>query len=89
MLPQRAGMRVELSGGIGETTVVIPAGVPVRVESSVGIGDITMPTSYRQQGQTYVSPAFDQSAEWIELTISGGIGAITIKQDHRVIASPR
>jgi hypothetical protein len=79
MLPHQA-MRAELSGGIGSTTVVIPAGVPVRVESSVGLGNITAPSTYRQQGQVYVSPGADTAAGRIELTVNGGIGGITIKQ---------
>jgi hypothetical protein len=78
MLPRQV-MRAELSGGIGSTTVVIPAGVPVRVESSVGLGNITVPATYRQEGQSYVSPASDTTAR-IELTVNGGIGSITIQQ---------
>ena len=72
-------MRAELSGGIGSTTVVIPAGVPVRVESSVGLGNIIVPSTYLQQGEAYVSPEATTAVGQIELTVNGGIGGITIK----------
>lgn len=36
--------------------------------------------SYRRQGDGYVSTAFDITAGRIELTVSGGVGAITMMQ---------
>jgi cell wall-active antibiotic response 4TMS protein YvqF/uncharacterized protein DUF2154 len=79
-LPRQGHVRAQLSGGIGETTITIPAGVAVRLESSAGLGNVTLPNSYQQQGNAYVSPDFDTAANRIELIVSNGIGNITIQQ---------
>lgn len=79
-LPRQAPVNAHISGGVGNTTVIVPAGVAVRLESSAGLGNVTYPDIYRQQGQSYVSPDFDTAADRIDLTVSGGVGNITIRQ---------
>jgi N-terminal domain of toast_rack, DUF2154/Cell wall-active antibiotics response 4TMS YvqF len=80
MLPDLVPVRVHVSGGVGNTTIIIPADLAARVESSAGLGNITYPNTYQQQGKVYVSSDFDATTAHIDLTVSGGIGNITIQQ---------
>jgi hypothetical protein len=50
------------------------------VETSTGLGNVTYPATYQQQGHVYISPDFDTDAARIDLTVSGGVGNITIQQ---------
>jgi len=47
---------------------------------SVACRSSDVPSTYRQHGQVYVSPESEMAAAGIELTVSGGIGGITIEQ---------
>jgi predicted membrane protein len=73
-------VQAQIRGGVGNTTISIPAGVAVRLALSTGLGSIDVPDSYRQAGNGYVSPDFDTAANRVDLTVSSRAGDITIKQ---------
>jgi len=71
---------VEVSSGIGETTVVLPAGVAARVRVSVAIGDSDVPAGYVRDGEWYVSPGYNSASTHVEVRVNLAIGSIHIRQ---------
>lgn len=71
---------IDLSSGVGETTVVLPAGVAARVHASVALGGSNLPYGYVRQGDWYVSPGFETASSSVEVTVNLAIGAINIRQ---------
>jgi hypothetical protein len=71
---------IDISIGVGDTTVVLPPGVAARVHVSVAIGDSNLPTGYVQQGDWYLSPGFAGASSAVEITIDSAIGAVHIRQ---------
>jgi hypothetical protein len=58
------------SGGVGNTTIRIPAGVAVHLTIDAGGGHVRFPDAYVQQGDVYVSPGFASAANRVDLTVS-------------------
>jgi Cell wall-active antibiotics response 4TMS YvqF len=79
-LPREGQVQAQIEGGVGNTTIRVPAGVGVRLHIERGMGDIAFPNTYMSQGKTYVSPAYATATNRIDLTVSRGIGNITIQQ---------
>jgi hypothetical protein len=79
-LPRQGHLQAHVEGGVGNTTIRIPAGVGVRLNTEGGIGNVEFPDAYVSQGKVHVSPGYATVANRVELTISRGIGNITIQQ---------
>jgi hypothetical protein len=79
-LPRQGQVQSQIESGVGETIIRVPAGVAVRLAISGGIGNTQFPDTYTPQGQVYVSPGYATAANRVDLTISRGIGNVTIKQ---------
>jgi hypothetical protein len=71
---------VRVSGGIGEATVHLPAGVGVYAEGSGGIGEIKT-QGLRREGGHWVNDAYEDSKVRIHVNVHGGIGAIRLIAD--------
>lgn len=70
---------VEIRGGVGETTVRLPADVGVRVTTSTGIGNIVV-NDLNRNGDTYTNDVYDEGADVVlDVTVEGGIGEITLE----------
>jgi len=70
----------KINGGVGETTVYLPEGVGLRVEATTGIGSLVI-NGLQKDGdsEVYTNAAYGESETNITLTISGGIGEITVQ----------
>jgi hypothetical protein len=79
-LPRQGHVQANVRSGVGNITIRVPAGVAVRLELSSGIGSAQFPDTYTPQGKLYVSPGYATAANRIDLTVSRGIGNITIQQ---------
>jgi Cell wall-active antibiotics response 4TMS YvqF len=79
-LPRQGQVQAQIESGVGETIIRIPAGVAVHLEISGGIGTTRFPDSYKAQGKAYVSPGYATAVNRVDLTVSRGIGDITIQQ---------
>jgi len=79
-LPRQGQVQVHIESGIGETTIRVPASVGVRLNTEGGVGNIEFPDAYVPQGKAHVSPGYATAANRVELTVSRGIGNITIQQ---------
>jgi len=81
-LPAQGRMEARISGGVGATTISVPAGVAVRIEAETGLGQVRVQGDYPRQDKLYVSPDYDTAANRVDLRVNGGIGSITITQEH-------
>ena len=80
-LPRQGVLSANVSGGVGQTTVVIPAGMAARVTATTGIGQVRVLGSFERQDKTYVSPGYAEAESRVDLTVSGGVGSITVQQE--------
>ncbi len=71
---------IDVSTGVGETTIVLPAGLPARVRTSVALGGSDVPAGYVREGEWYISPDFEGAVTFVEVRVSVAIGGIHIRQ---------
>jgi hypothetical protein len=71
---------LELTTGIGTTTLTLPRQGRVQAHIEGGVGSVDVRGNYQRQGNTYSSPNFDTAANRVDLTVSNGIGTISIQQ---------
>jgi hypothetical protein len=69
---------VTISGGVGETTLILPQEVGVLVKTETGIGSLNANGLIRN-GDTYTNEAYGESDVTITIDIGGGIGNINLE----------
>jgi hypothetical protein len=74
------GCQAKIDGGIGDTTIRIPAGMAVRMKVDSGLGVRNIQGDFVQRGTFYISPDFEIVEHRIELDVDHGVGALTIVQ---------
>jgi hypothetical protein len=81
-LPAHGGYRGSLDLGVGATRVRIPAGVEAQLVVRAGIGRVSVAGTFDRDGDRYTTPGFAAAAasDRLELTINGGVGAITVER---------
>jgi hypothetical protein len=77
-LPEDGRITAMISGAIGETFVIVPSDVATRIHVSTGIGTSSLPAGYIRQGDTYVSPGYEDAEDRVDLDISQAIGMISV-----------
>jgi hypothetical protein len=78
--PAQGRVEGTLSGAIGETVIVIPAGVEARIEASSGIAARQMPTGFEQQDDIYVTPGYQGADNVLDLVVDQAIGSIRVQR---------
>lgn len=68
---------VEINGGVGQATVMLPQDVGIVASASGGLGHITV-TGLEKRGGQYVNPAHENAPVTIHLTVQGGVGEIRL-----------
>ena len=71
---------VSIDAGVGEITVYIPAGLDVRMQLDTGLGETTISGEFIHQNGAYFTEGFDGAENYVEMTIDGGVGQITVIQ---------
>lgn len=79
-LPDTGGYRGSFDSGVGATHIRIPAGVAASIEVDTGVGAVEVNGDFVRSGDRYQTPGFDGARERVELSVDGGVGAITIEQ---------
>jgi len=67
----------DISGGIGDLTLILPRKVGVRVKAA-GLGSIES-GSLHKQGGYYVNDAYGKSAQSLNINVSAGLGSIKLE----------
>ena len=82
IIPERE-VTVDITGIIGEITVKVPQGLPLKANVDVRIGEVTV-FNHNQSGAgrfiSYQSEDYEQAEKKINLMISMSIGEVTVKQ---------
>lgn len=73
----RRDYTVDLKGGVGQATVIVPASAGVIATARGGIGDISV-KGLEKRGDTWINPAHEQAPATIHVNVKGGIGQINI-----------
>lgn len=71
---------VDISGGVGQVEVLVPAGVGVEAKASGGIGSVDM-HGFRKSGDHWVNSAYGKTKVTVHLAVSGGIGEIKVRSE--------
>ncbi len=79
-LPRETSAEVEVDGGIGTVTIYVPRGLGVRITADAGLVTRAVPSDYTRSGETYTSSAYDRSDYHVDVTVSLGIGSITVRE---------
>jgi hypothetical protein len=69
---------VDIVGGVGSTTVTLPAAVGVRLETTTGLGSVNV-VGLRRDGDAYVNNAYGVSPVTMNVKVNGGVGEITVE----------
>lgn len=69
-----------IDGGIGTVLIHVPENVGLRLIADVGLVGRTIPSGYDRNDNVYTSPNYDQADHKFELTVSLGIGALTVRE---------
>ena len=80
ILPDEGRFYAKIEGAIGETIIVIPAGMAARIRVDTGLAVSDLPAGYRQRGDVYTSPDYDNADDRVDLEVSQAIGKVTIRQ---------
>ena len=77
--PAEGRLQGSVSGGIGELVITLPPDMPTRLTVSTGIGGFSAPSSFVRRDNVYETPGFSTAGDYLDLTLSLGIGQITVK----------
>ena len=79
ILPDEGRFQARIEGAIGETVVVIPAGLAARIRVDTGLAVSDLPDSYRQRDDVYTSPGYESADDRVDLEVDQAIGKVTIR----------
>jgi hypothetical protein len=79
-LPTEGNYDINIDGGIGTIMVQIPRDVAVHITVDDGLVARSLPAEYTRNGNSWTSPNYTESEDQIHITLSLGIGIITINQ---------
>ena len=78
-LPAEGQMSVDIGMGVGQTIIRVPRGLGVRVSTDRGLVGLEMPSDFSGGEAGYTSPGFSTAADRVEITVSQGVGMISIR----------
>lgn len=73
----RRDYNVNLTGGVGQATVILPASAGIVANAHGGIGDISV-RGLEKRGGSWINPAHEQAPVTIHLNVQGGVGQINV-----------
>ena len=79
-LPESGDYTLDVNGAIGQIVIEIPRGAAVRIEADTAIVGRDFPASYREEGDAYVSPGYDEAESYAEVTVDLAIGSVDVRE---------
>lgn len=73
----RRDYNVNLTGGVGQATVILPGSAGIVANAHGGIGDISV-KGLEKRGGSWINPAHEQAPVTIHLNVQGGVGQINV-----------
>ncbi|MBN1178809.1 MAG: hypothetical protein JXD18_06335 [Anaerolineae bacterium] len=81
VLPDEGRFDASLDGGIGQTVIVVPAGMEARIDFSTGIAGRRVPPGYTCEHGVCTSPGFDGADQRVDLWVSQAIGEVVVREE--------
>jgi len=78
-LPAEGEMSVDIGMGVGQTIIRVPRGLGVRVSTDRGLVGLDLPGDFSGADAVYTSPGYSSAADRVEITVSQGVGMISIR----------
>jgi hypothetical protein len=78
--PRQSDLHVDVQAGIGSGVIRLPKELGARVHASGGIGSVRA-NGMHEEGDDYVNDLLGKTSATIYVTINGGVGHITLKQE--------
>ncbi len=79
ILPEEGDFEAEISGAVGQVVIEIPEGMAARVQVSRALGDISVPSRFVRDGNTYETGDWSGSENRVYLEIQIAVGQVTIR----------
>ena len=73
-----ASLNGSIQGGVGSTTLMLPADAGVRVEVEQGLGGVNA-SGFTQDGDVYTNAAYGTSEVTIDLRVESGVGEVSLE----------
>jgi uncharacterized protein DUF2154/cell wall-active antibiotic response 4TMS protein YvqF len=78
--PRKSDLHVDVQAGVGSGVIRLPKELGARVHASGGIGAVSA-NGMHEEGDDYVNDLLGKTPATIYVTINGGVGHITLKQE--------
>lgn len=78
-LPATGQLTASIMAGVGETTIRIPQGLAARIEAKAGVGGVNVSGDFQKDGDTYISSDYNTATNRIDLSVTGGVGQVTVE----------
>jgi hypothetical protein len=75
--PWEEGAEIDIRGGVGKISVLLPRDVGVRVVVTKGLGDVDA-SGLTRDGSAWVNEAYDESDVTLRVNIQAGIGQVNL-----------
>ncbi len=77
--PAAGKLTAQVRTGLGAADLTVPEGLPTRITVRSGVASVHIPSRFAQAGSVYTTPGFNTDGDYIDLTVSAGIGNVTVK----------
>lgn len=79
-LPETGNFTAKIDGGVGQITILVPAGVAVQLNADTGLVVRTIPADFvKLNGNTYNSAGFTSAENKVVLDVNLAIGQVTVQ----------
>jgi len=77
--PRKSDLHVDIHGGVGTAVIRLPRDVGSHIQTSGGLGSVNA-SGFHEADDAYTNDAFGKSPATIYVTVSGGVGQVTLVQ---------
>ncbi len=79
-LPEAGDYTLDIDGAIGQIIIEVPRGTAVRIDPDTALVGSDFPASYREAGDAYVSPGYDEAESYAEVAVDLAIGSVDVRE---------
>lgn len=77
--PRKSDLHVDIHGGVGKAVIRLPRDVGSHLQTSGALGSVNA-EGFHEADDVYTNDAFGKSASTVYVTVSGGVGQVTLVQ---------
>lgn len=77
--PGHGAMQADLSTGVGDVILTLPEDLPARITVKSGLTSLNIPARFTQSGEVYTTADFSTTGDYLEITLTAGVGSVTVR----------